>query len=73
MSDTQCHFYYPMRIDDVVFIVRSQHDSYHKNKANVFAKKLKEQVTARSLKVYFQTLSDSLCSSLVSGFVGGSV
>ena len=38
-------------IDNVIFIVRSQHDSYHKNKANKFKKKLKEQVTARSIKV----------------------
>ena len=39
-----------LTLDDVVFIVRSQHDSYHKSKANIFKKKLKEQVNARSIK-----------------------
>ena len=44
-------------LDDVVVILRSQHDSYHKNKANIFMKKLKEQITARSIKVRYQSNS----------------
>ncbi|XP_028400737.1 beta-1,3-glucosyltransferase-like isoform X2 [Dendronephthya gigantea] len=39
-----------LTLDKVVFILRSQHDSYHKHKANIFTKKLKEQITARSIK-----------------------
>ena len=38
-------------IDNVVIVVRSQHDSFHEKKANLFATKLNEQVTARSIKV----------------------
>ncbi|CAB4026414.1 Hypothetical predicted protein [Paramuricea clavata] len=39
-----------LTLDDAVVILRSQHDSFHKNKANIFKKKLKEQITARSIK-----------------------
>ena len=59
--------------DDVVFIVRSQHDSYHKSKANIFKKKLKEQVNARSIKVYVHQILLNAQHSLILTSVGRSV
>ena len=44
-------------IDNIVIVVRSQHDSFHENKANLFAKKIEEQITARSIKVLLKCVS----------------
>ncbi|XP_046840897.1 beta-1,3-glucosyltransferase-like isoform X2 [Xenia sp. Carnegie-2017] len=37
-------------LDQLVIILRSQHDSYHRQKAERFKKKLNEQITARALQ-----------------------
>lgn len=37
-------------LDDIVIILRSQHDSHQRKKADLFKKKLKEQIIGRSIK-----------------------
>ena len=49
-----CHSYkcvYVLDLDDIVIVLRSQHDSHHRTKADLFKKKLNEQIIGRSIKV----------------------
>ena len=58
-----CHSYkcvYVLDLDDIVIVLRSQHDSHHRTKADLFKKKLNEQIIGRSIKVHGMVGSDSL-------------
>ena len=56
-------------IDNIVIVVRSQHDSFHENKANLFAKKIEEQITARLIKVLYAFLAHASVIQLVISLV----